>query len=399
MALTISERCKRIAPSVTLAINTKAKEMRAQGIDVIAFGVGEPDFDTPDYICQAAHRAIDAGCTRYTPVPGTMALRRGIAEKLKKDNGLSYDPTEIIVSNGAKQSLYNALCAILDPGDEVLIPAPAWVSYPEMVAMADGVPVLVKAEEKNDYLVTIGQLKAALTERTKAIILNTPNNPTGSVCPLSLLQEIADFAVENELFVISDEIYEKLIYDGLQHVSIASLGEKIKSQTIVVNGVSKTYAMTGWRIGYAAGPIEVIKAMTRFQSHASSNPNSIAQEAAQEALKNGEAEIAAMVKEFDQRRVLMDGLVNAIPGLSANRPKGAFYTMVNISALIGKAINGQVITGSTTFSDILLKEARVAVTPGEAFGADDHVRVSYATSQENIREGFKRIGEFVEKLK
>ena len=398
MALTISKRCMAISPSVTLAIDTKAKEMRAQGIDVIGFGVGEPDFDTPLYIRQAAHKAIDEGHTRYTPVPGTLALREAIARKLSDDNGLSYDPGQIIVSNGAKQSLYNALCAIIDPGDEVLIPAPAWVSYPAMVGMAGGVPVVVLAEEDNDYLITPEKLRAAITPRTKAIIVNTPNNPNGCVCPVSLLKEIAAIAVEHELYVISDEIYEKLIYDGVKHVSIASLGEDIKAQTIVVNGVSKTYAMTGWRIGYAAGPLDVIKAMTRFQSHATSNPNAIAQEAAREALKNGEADIRAMVEEFDRRRLLMDGLINSTPGLSANLPKGAFYTMVNISKVLGKKYRGRVIDGSTAFSDMLLEAGRVAVTPAKAFGADDHVRISYATSQKNIKEGVRRIAEFLSEL-
>ena len=398
MALTISKRCEGIAPSVTLAIDAKAKEMRAQGIDVIGFGVGEPDFDTPEYICQAAHRAIDEGQTRYTPVAGILPLRQAICEKLLKDNGLHYDPAQIIVSNGAKHTLFTALSAIVDPGDEVLIPAPAWVSYPEMVGMVGGVPVLVQADERDDYLVTIDQLAAALTPRTKAIIINTPNNPNGNVMPRALLSEIAAFAVKNALYVISDEIYEKLIYDGAEHVSIASLGEDIKAQTIVVNGVSKTYAMTGWRIGYAAGPLDVIKAMTRFQSHATSNANSIAQAAAAEALKNGEKEIAAMVSKFDARRILMNDMINAIDGLSANRPKGAFYAMVNISKLIGKRCDGVEITGSVAFSDLLLEKARVAVTPAKAVGADDHVRLSYATTRENIKEGLRRIAEFVEGL-
>ena len=398
MALTISKRCMAIAPSVTLAIDTKAKEMKAQGVDVIGFGVGEPDFDTPEYICKAAKEAIDAGMTRYTPVAGTMALRKAIAAKLKKDNGLDYDPTQIIASNGAKQSLYNALAAILDPGDEVLIPAPAWVSYPEMVGMVDGVPVLVEGEEKNGFLVTIEQLRAAVTPRTKAIILNSPNNPTGNVCPKKLLEQIAALAVEKQLYVISDEIYEKLIYDGNVHISIASLGEEIKSQTIVVNGVSKSYAMTGWRIGYAAGPIDVIKAMTRFQSHATSNPNSIAQAAAATALENGEKQIAAMVAEFSVRRDMTYELINGIKGLSVVKPEGAFYALVNISGVIGKKYNGRVIDGSGAFSEMLLESVKVAVTPGKAFGSDCHVRLSYATSRENIKEGLKRIADFVSAL-
>lgn len=398
MALTVSKRCAKIAPSVTLAIDTKAKEMKAQGIDVIAFGVGEPDFDTPQYIRDAAKAAIDEGKTRYTPVPGTMELRKAIAAKLKKDNGLDYLPTEIIVSNGAKHSLYNALAAIIDPGDEVLIPAPAWVSYPEMVGMVDGVPVLVNATEENDFLVTIDQLRAAVTPRTKALILNTPSNPNGNVCPRALLEQIAELAVEKQFYIIADEIYEKLIYDGLEHVSIASLGDQIKAQTILINGVSKTYAMTGWRIGYAAGPQNVIKAMTAFQSHATSNPNSIAQAAAAEALKNGEDDIRAMVKEFSARRDLMYSLINAIPGLSSMKPTGAFYAMMNISGVIGKRFNGVLIDGSAAFASALLENARVAVTPAKAFGSDVHVRLSYATSQANIREGLARIADFVARL-
>ncbi len=398
MALTISKRCMAIAPSVTLAIDTKAKEMKAQGIDVIGFGVGEPDFDTPKYICDAAKKAIDEGMTRYTAVAGTPALRQAIAAKLLKDNGLTYDPAQIIVSNGAKQSLYNALAAILDPGDEVLIPAPAWVSYPEMVRMADGVPVLVEASEENGFRVTIEQLRGAVTSRTKAIILNTPNNPTGNICPRALLEQIAALAVEKQLFVISDEIYEKLIYDGEKHVSIASLGEEIKAQTILVNGVSKSYAMTGWRIGYAVGPIDVVKAMTRFQSHATSNPNSIAQAAAAEALRNGEKEIQAMVTEFSARRDLMYELINGIDGLHVIKPEGAFYALMNISGIIGKKYEGCVIDGSSTFSEMLLETMKVAVTPGKAFGSDCHVRLSYATSREKIQEGLERIASFVAKL-
>ena len=398
MALTISEKCKNIHPSVTLAIDARAKQLRAMGLDVIGFGAGEPDFDTPDYIKSAARDALDAGMTKYTPVAGTVELRTEIQQKLLRDNGLDYEIADIIVSNGAKQCLFNALSAILNPGDEVLLPSPCWVSYPEMVRMAGGVPVMVKGDEANGFLVDADALRPFITERTKALILNSPNNPNGSVWPRALLEGIAALAVEKQFYVISDEIYEKLIYDGERHVSIASLGDAIRAQTIVVNGVSKSYAMTGWRIGYAAGPKAVIRAMTAFQSHSTSNPNSIAQHAAAVALTNGEKFMHESLMEFDARRRLMHRLISEIPGLSATLPKGAFYMMLNISALIGKSLNGRTIGGSDDFAEMLLESQRVAVVPANAFGDDRYVRLSYATSREKITLGLARIAEFVKEL-
>lgn len=399
MALSLSERCKNITPSVTLAIDAKAKAMAAAGEDVIGFGAGEPDFDTPSYICDAAVYALNKGKTRYTLVGGTVELRKVICDKLLKENGLSYQPADVIVSNGAKHSLYNALCAILDDGDEVLLPSPCWISYPEMVAMAGGVPVMVPGVEENDFLVDAEALAKYVTPRTKALILNSPNNPNGCIWPRELLEGIAKLAVDKEFYIISDEIYEKLVYDGHKHVSIASLNDDIKAQTIVVNGVSKAYAMTGWRIGYAAGPREVISAMTSFQSHSTSNPNSIAQHAAMEAMKNGEEQIRKMVDEFKARRDLLHRLVNEVPSLSARMPQGAFYIMANVKETFGKTWNGRVIGGSMDFADCLLESQRVAVVPGLPFGADEHLRLSYAISQEKIKRGIERIVAFVNELK
>lgn len=398
MALTISQRCRNIAPSVTLAIDAQAKEMKARGEDVIGFGAGEPDFDTPEYIREAAKQALDKGLTRYTPVAGTLALRKEICAKLEKDNKLNYTPAQVIVANGAKQALYDTFCAILDPGDEVLIPSPSWISYPELVRMADGVPVDVPGTEQDGFLVTADQLRQKITNKTKAIIICSPSNPNGCVWTREMLQGIADLAVEKKLYVISDEIYEKLIYDGREHVSIASLGDKIYEQTILINGHSKAYAMTGWRIGYAAGPKEVIAAMVAFQSHATSNANSIAQYAAMIALQSGDELLDSMVKEFDTRRKLIHKLINDIPELSANLPEGAFYIMVNISGVCGKTYNGQSIENSMDFAKYLLEDQKVAVVPGRPFGADMHVRLSYATSRNNIEKGVARIRTFVETL-
>ena len=395
MSLELSRVCTAISPSPTLAIDSKAKALRAEGRDVISFCAGEPDFMTPQHIRTAAHEALDMGLTKYTPSAGTLELRKAICHKLLIDNDLSYVPTQIIVSNGAKFSVFAALRAIINPGDEILIPSPCWVSYPEIVRMVGGVPVFVNSTEEDGFLVTAEALAACVTDKTKALILNTPNNPCGSVMPRERLEQIARLAVEKQFYVISDEIYEKLIYDGREHVSIASLGEDIKAQTILVNGVSKSYAMTGWRIGYIAAPRALVKAMTSFQSHATSNPNSIAQYAAAEAMINGSAYIKSMVGEFDARRRLMHRLINDIDGLSCNLPEGAFYVMMNISSLIGKSYKGQKIDGSLSFADILLTAKNVAVVPAKAFGTDMHVRLSYATAQDRIEQGLARIAEFV----
>jgi len=398
MPLTLSERTLSISPSVTLAIDTRAKQLRAEGLDVIGFSAGEPDFATPEYINDAGKFAIDAGITRYTPVGGTLDLRQKICDKFIHDNGLEYTPAEIIVSSGAKQSLFTALCAILNPGDEVLIPAPCWLSYPEMVRMAGGTPVLVHGKEENNFVVTAEMLGPYVNEHTKAMILNSPSNPNGCVWRRDELEGIAKLAVECGFYVISDEIYEKLIYDDEKHYSIAALGEDIKNQCIVVNGVSKTYAMTGWRIGYAAGPKNVIKAMTSFQSHAASNANSIAQYAAATAISCGDKYIRSMIEEYSARRRLMHRLVNEIDGLSCKLPKGAFYIMVSLKAIMGKSHKGRRIDSSTSFAEILLDQKRVAVVPALAFGDDNYVRLSYATSRQNIVEGMARIKEFIAEL-
>ncbi|MGI6238045.1 MAG: pyridoxal phosphate-dependent aminotransferase [Christensenellales bacterium] len=400
MPLDLSRTCLGISPSATLAIDTKAKALAAAGNDVIQFGVGEPDSDTPAFICDAAKAAIDAGMTRYTPVAGTLELRREIAKKFERDNALTYDPAgEVFVSTGAKQVIFVALCAMLNPGDEVIIPAPFWVSYPEMVRMAGGVPVFAPTRADRHFVFDAGDIAPYVTPRTKAIILNSPSNPCGSVLPRASLEGIAKLAVARGFYVISDEIYESLVYDGAQHHSIAALGADIFAQTVVVNGVSKTYAMTGWRIGYAAGPRAIIAAMTAYQSHSTSNPNSIAQAAATAALADGNgACVREMVAAFDRRRKLIHRLVNDVPGLSAQLPAGAFYLMVNIGALIGKKYQGEVIGGSDRFAELLLEHEHVAVVPGKAFGDDAHVRLSYATSDEKIARGIARMAAFTQKL-
>jgi len=380
-----------ISPSSTLAIDAKAKKMKAEGINVIGFGVGEPDFDTPEHIKQAAIAAIEANFTRYTPASGTLELKQAVCNKLKRDNGLDYTPANIVISNGAKHSLFNTFQAICNPGDEVIIPAPYWVSYLEMVKMADAVPVIVEAEEASGFKFTAQQIRQALTDKTKAIIINSPSNPTGMVYSREELKEIADLAVERGLFIVSDEIYEKLIYDGYEHVSIASFNEKIKEQTIIINGVSKTYAMTGWRIGYTASNTAIAQVMANMQSHATSNPNSIAQKAAEAAINGDQEIIKPMVAEFTKRRDYIVKRINSIPGLSCLTPNGAFYVLMNISKFIGKEIAGKTINGSDDFADILLDKALVAVVAGSGFGIDTHVRLSYATSMQNITEGLNRI--------
>ena len=391
----LSAKTKGISPSPTLAIDAKFKEMKANGEDVVGFGCGEPDFDTPQHIKDAAIAAINRGFTKYTPAAGMLELRKAVAKKFLDENGLSYAPTDIVISNGAKHSLMNAFTAILDPKDEVLIPAPYWVSYPEMVKLADGVPVFVPASEENDFKVRAADLERALSDKTKAIIINSPANPTGTVYTEDELREIADFAVEHGLYVVSDEIYEHLIYEG-KHVSIASFNEKIKDLTIVINGVSKTYAMTGWRIGFAAANPAIAKAMANVQSHAASNPNSIAQAATIAALLGDKTEVMRMQRHFKNRRDYMVEAINQIEGVSCRMPHGAFYIMMNIKELFGKTFYGKTVNGSDDFADIFLEVAKVAVVPGSGFGADDYVRWSYATSMDNIVEGVQRLRNFLE---
>ncbi len=395
MAHKLASRALNVTPSVTLSIDAKAKQMVSQGIDVVGFGVGEPDFDTPVNIADAGVNAIRKGFTRYTPASGTVELRQAICAKLKQDNGLEYGPNDIVVSNGAKHSIYNVLLALIEDGDEVIILAPYWVSYTEMVKMVGGVPVVIEASEADDFKVSLAQLEAARTERTKLLFLNSPSNPTGMVYSREELKTIADFCVKYGIYVMADEIYEKLVYDGAEHVSIASFGPEIKDLTIVVNGMSKAYAMTGWRIGYTACATEMAKAMSSLQSHATSGPNSIAQKASVEALKGPQDTIDMMVSEFSRRRLRMVELINEIPGLSCRTPNGAFYVMANVSGLFGKTLDGEVIKDDVHLATVLLEKAHVAVVPGSAFGSGDFVRLSYATSMEQIEEGLKRIKNFV----
>ncbi len=399
MGLTISNKSMGISPSPTLAIDSKFKEMKKEGIDVVGFGAGEPDFDTPKHIKEAAINAINEGFTKYTPASGTIELKKAIVKKLKDENSLDYEISDIVVSNGAKHSLVNAFMAILNPQDEVIIPAPFWVSYPEMVKIADGTPVFLETTEENNFKFKVEDLKKVVTSKTKALVLNNPSNPTGMLYTKDELKQIADFAVENNIYVISDEIYEALVYDDKESfVSIASFGEDIKDLTIIVNGVSKTYAMTGWRIGYTASNAKIAKAMSNIQSHATSNPNSIAQVAAVAALNGPKDEIEIMKKAFFERRNHLVDLINDIDGVSSIKPDGAFYVMMNVSQLFGKKYNDTVISDVDTLCELLLSEVKLALVPGTGFGAPNYVRWSYATSMDNINEGIKRLKLFIEKL-
>jgi aspartate aminotransferase len=385
----LSSRVETLTPSLTLAIDSKAKAMKAEGIDVCGFGAGEPDFDTPEHIKAAAQAAIETGFTKYTPSSGIPELRQAIAEKFKADNGLDYKPSQIIVSNGAKQSCYNAIMAVCDPGDEVIIPAPYWLSYPEMVRLAGAEPVIVPTTEENDWKITAEQFEEAMSPKTKMIILNTPGNPTGSVYTKEELRALSEVAAEEDIYILSDEIYEKLVYDGTEHVSIASLTPEAYDLTITVNGFSKAYAMTGWRLGYLAAPEPIAKAIDSMQSHSTSNPCSFAQKGALAAIKGDQQCIVDMREEFNLRREYMHGRLSSIPGITAVKPLGAFYVLANISAL---GLN------STNFADRLLSKANVAVVPGIAFGDDRTVRLSYATSLDVIKKGLDRIEEFAKTL-
>ena len=394
-----SKKAMNITPSITLAITAKAKELKGAGVDVVSFGAGEPDFNTPKNIMDAAIKSMEEGKTKYTPTSGIIELREAICKKLKEDNNLHYNSNQIIVSTGAKQCLADAFMAILNPGDEVIVPIPYWVSYPELIKLADGMPVFVEGKEENDYKYTLESLNKVVNDNTKAIIINSPNNPTGTVYSIEELKEIAEFAKKHDLIIISDEIYEKLIYDGKKHVSVASLSEDAYNRTIVINGFSKSYAMTGWRLGYAAGNAEVIKLMTSVQSHVTSNANSIAQYAGVEALNGPKDEIEKMVGKFEERRNLMIDRIKNITGLSVIRPEGAFYVMINLENYLGKSINENVINNSVDFSRELLEHEKVAVIPGSAFGLDKYIRLSYATSEELILKGLDRIESFLNKLK
>ena len=386
-----SKKFESIAPSPTLAIDSKFKEMKAAGQNVVGFGAGEPDFDTPDHIKQAAINAILSGKTKYTPASGTLELKKAVCEKFQRDNGLCYEPANIVVSNGAKHSLINAFGAILNPGDEVIVPAPFWVSYPEMIKYNDGVPVVLHTTEADGFKFTPSMLEDVISSKTKALVLNSPSNPTGMVYTESELRAIADVCMKHNLYIIADEIYEHLVYGDAKHVSVASFSEEIKDKTIIINGLSKTYAMTGWRIGFTASNAKIAKLMSNIQSHTTSNPNSIAQEAAVAALRGPSEELSEMIKQFDARRKYMVERMNSIEGVSCKEPEGAFYVMMNISKLFGKTVAGTVINSAEDFANVFLDKCLVAVVPGTAFEAREFVRWSYATSMENIDEGLDRL--------
>ncbi len=395
----LSNKAKQINASITLEITAKAKELKDAGINVVSFGAGEPDFNTPENIIEAAIKAMREGKTKYTATSGIIQLREAICEKFKRDNDLNYIPNQIIVSTGAKQSLANTFLAILNKGDEVIIPIPYWVSYPELVKLSDGVPVCVETLKENDYKYTLDALEKVVTSRTKAILINSPNNPTGSIYTKQELLEIANFAKKHDLLIISDEIYEKLIYDDIKHVSIASVSEDAYNRTIVINGLSKSYAMTGWRIGYSACSLEISKLMSSIQSHVTSNINSISQYAAIEALTGPQESIKVMIKEFEKRRNYMIDRLNNIEGISYIRPSGAFYIMVCVEKFYGKKLNENIINSSLDFSKSILEEEKVAVIPGIAFGLDKYIRLSYATSMDIIEDGLNRIERYLRKLK
>jgi aspartate aminotransferase len=390
----LADRLKSLAPSSTLAVQAKARELRARGVDVISFGAGEPDFDTPERIKAAAVEAMRRGQTKYTEVGGIPELRAAVCAKLKRDNGLAYEPADVLVSVGAKHTLFNVVMALINPGDEVLVPSPFWVSYPEQARLLGGVPVEVPTAEATGFDLDPARLAAAVTPRTTLVVLNSPNNPTGAVFSPAALDAVARLAVDRGLWVVSDECYEALTFEG-RHVSIASFGREVKARTIVVNTCSKAYAMTGWRIGYAAGPRELIRAMTDAQSQVTSNPSSIAQWAAVEALTGPQDEVAKMAGEFDRRRRLIIAGLNALPGVRCVMPKGAFYAFPNVSGLFGRTWRrpegALMLKSSVDVTAFLLEEARVAVVPGKDFGSDAHVRLSYATSDALISDGLARM--------
>lgn len=395
----VSKKVGEIAPSLTLEITAKAKKLKAEGVSIIGFGAGEPDFNTPEYITNAAKHALDIGFTKYTPAAGMPELKEAICKKFLKDNGLSYEPSQIVVSTGAKSSLFHAICAMTDEGDEVILPSPYWLTYPELVKLAGGKTVFIKTTANDGYKMTAEELSAAVTDKTKLLILNSPNNPTGAVYSEKELSAIAKVCEEKGLYVISDEIYEKLVYGGEKHVSIAALSPYMKEHTVVVNGMSKSYSMTGWRIGYLAAPKDIAKAVSSMQSHTTSNACSIAQYASVTALESEESDkfIEKMQETFDERRKYMVKTLQSTEGIILPEPKGAFYVFADVSAFYGKTFMGEKVTGSLSFAELALKKG-VAVVPGIAFGDDDCIRLSYAISIEDIKEGLKRLKDFIAEL-
>lgn len=398
MALTLSKKAKAVKPSSTLAITAKAKELKAKGIDVVGFGAGEPDFNTPDNINNAAIKAIKEGFTKYTPASGIMELKQAISRKFKSFNHLNYEPEQIVISNGGKHSLINVFAAILNPGDEVMIPAPYWLSYPEMVKLEDGIPVPVATKKENGYKVTVEELEQAYTDKTKALVLNSPCNPTGMLYTREELEKIAAFIVEKDIYVVSDEMYEYLTYDGAEHVSIGSLNDEIFARTITVSGVSKSYAMTGWRIGYTGSSLEIAKLMGSVQSHSASNPNSIAQKATVEAITGPQETIAYMKEQFDKRRKYMVERIAKMPHVSCVEPKGAFYVFIDVEEATAMKYKGEVVGSSAKLADIMINDFNVALIPCEDFGIENHVRLSYAISLENIEKGLDRFEAFLNTL-
>jgi len=394
----ISKRVQSIKPSPTLAIDAKAKALKEQGVDIINFGVGEPDFDTPQSIKNAAINAINSGFTKYCPVPGTLEIKNAIIEKLKRDNDLVYTPEQIIVSSGAKHSLYNLFQSIIDDGDEVIVPAPYWVSYPDMIALAGGKPVIVQTTDKTNFKATPETIEKVLTKKTKAIVINSPSNPTGVTYSQGELKTIADVCVKHKIFIISDDIYEKLVYDNFKFISIAQVSPQAKELTIVINGVSKAYAMTGWRIGYTAGPKDIISAMSKIQSQSTSNACSISIKAAVEALNGSQECVENMRKEFEKRRDYIVTRLNSIHGITCRKPEGAFYVFPNIKELLGKTFDSKTINTDLEFADYLINYAKIAVVPGTAFGAEGYIRLSYATSIENIKSGMDRLETALKKV-
>lgn len=395
----ISDRAKQISPSPTLAITGKAKAMKAAGIDVISFGAGEPDFDTPQFIKDAAIKSMEEGFTKYTAVQGTPDLKKAIINKLKRDNGLDYEANQIMVSVGAKHSIYNAILATINPGDQVIIPAPYWVSYPEIVKMAGGIPVYIEGKEKNGFCITARELEDAITDKTKMVIINSPSNPTGGCYTKAQLEEIAKVIVEKDLLCLSDEIYETIVYDGAKHISIASLGEDIKKRTILINGHSKAYSMTGWRIGYAACDPLIISAMSKIQGHSTSNPVSFVQTAAEVALNADQSFLNEMLSAFDERRKYIVERLNSIEGISCSMPKGAFYAFANVEELLTKSYEETEIDNCDDLCTYFLEAANVALVAGSGFGAPNYIRLSYATSMENIKEGLDRMEKALKDLK
>jgi aspartate aminotransferase len=395
--MTISERVKNINPSQTLAITAQALKMKREGKKVISFAAGEPDFDTPENIREEAISAIREGFSHYTASSGIIELKEAVIEKLKKDNRVEYKPSEIIISTGAKQCLFNTILTICDPGDEVLLPTPCWVSYTEQIKFAGAVPIFINTYQEEDFKLSASQVEEKITSRTKLLILNSPNNPTGAVYEPEELKRIAQLLTKYNIYCICDEIYEKLIYDNAKHLSMASLSDEIKERIITINGVSKSYAMTGWRIGYAAGPEEIIKGMSKIQGHSTSNPNSIAQKASVEALNGKQDTIEEMRKAFDERRKYMVKRLNSIEGIFCLNPAGAFYAFPNVGKILERSIeyNGRKINNSFDLSNFILKEAEVALIPGSAFEAEGYLRLSYSTSLVDIKEGLDRIEEIL----